>query len=289
MLETHDIVKNNGVHLDSLTIRGKEQRVSPNFYLNHLYEQYQQGAGIGELTDDIVRLYEQSMQECENFVADVTYENCQDKIVLRLASGVWNSEILEQVPHIPFMDMVILFYVVLRKDEEGIGSIRISNQLQEQWNISTQALFNLALENSMHLFPEKISSLIQVLEEQAVKRDARFGNEGEFMSFIEREYGEVQKEAPLVITNNIGINGATVILYPNILEKIGEKFVRDYYLLPSSIHEFLAIPCSPELSGEKLEMMVREVNRTCVTREELLSEKVYYFNIKTKKISMWEV
>ena len=244
---------------------------------------------MAELTDEIVRLYEQAMQECQNVVVDVTYEKCQEKIVLRLASGVWNSEILEQVPHIPFMDMVILFYVVMRKDGEGIGSIRISNQLQEQWNISTQALFNLALENSMRLFPQKISSLMHVLEEGAAKRDALFGDEGTFMSFMEREYGGVQKEAPLVITNHCGINGATVILYPNLLEKIGEIFGRDYYLLPSSIHEFLAIPCNPELSGEKLEMMVREVNRTCVAREELLSEKVYYFHLQTSKISMWEV
>lgn len=288
-LEVHDIVKNNGIHLDSLTIRGKEQRISPNFYLNHFYEQYQQGAGLAELTDNIVCLYEQSIKECASIMVDVSYENCQDKIVLRLASGVWNSEILEQVPFLPFMDMVILFYVVMWQDGEGIGSIRISSRLQEQWNISTQTLFNLALENSMRLFPEKISSLIHTLEEQAAKSDSPFGDEEEFTSFMEREYGGTQKEVPLVITNNYGINGATVILYPNLLEKIGEMLGSDYYLLPSSIHEFLAIPSNPELSGEKMEMMVREVNRTCVAREELLSEKVYYYNIQTRKISMCEV
>ena len=42
-----------------------------------------------------------------------------------------------------------------------------------------------------------------------------------------------------VLTNNIHINGAALMLVPDILEKIGDKAGMDYYVLPSSIHEVL--------------------------------------------------
>lgn len=281
VVEIHQVVKNNGVCLDSLIIRREEQGISPNFYLNQFYEKYLQDESITEIVEEIVQLYEYSMRECENMELDFTYENCKERIVLRLASGVWNKKILDKVPHIPFLDMVILFYVVLRVDEDGVGSVRISNQLQEEWHISTRSLFTLALGNSKQLFPEKIGSLVNVLQERV-----SIGNEQPFQSYVEGEYSTEEQNMPFVITNNYGINGATAILYPNILKQLGERFGCSYYLIPSSIHEFLAIPSSLELSVEEMEYMVKEVNRTCVTREEMLSETVYYYNIPSDRISV---
>ena len=52
------------------------------------------------------------------------------------------------------------------------------------------------------------------------------------------------KQEPYVVTNAMGINGAAVILYQNVLEKIADRLKGDYYILPSSIHEVLAIQCS---------------------------------------------
>jgi len=280
LVEMRDVVKNNGIHMESLIIRKEKQNISPNFYLNQFYEEYLQGKSIQEVAEQIVRLHEHSLQECENLKIDFTYENCRDKIVLRLASCEWNQEILEGIPHIPFLDMVIVFYVVLRVEEDGIGSVRISNQLQEQWDISTKSLFVLALENSQRIFPERMDRLLNMLQERMPMAERR-----EFAAFLEKEYEE--EDAPFVITNTCGINGATVILYPDVLSQIGERFGRDYYLLPSSIHEFLAVPCYPGLSGDKLEFVVREVNQTCVAREELLSEKVYFYRIQTGRVSIW--
>lgn len=283
LVETHKVVKNNGYQLESLTIRGTEREISPNFYLNQLFEKFQQGYPITEIAREIARLYQYSVQECDNMKINLAYEYCKDKIVLRLVSGVWNQEILEQVPYIPFMDMVILFYVVLRVEEEGIGSVRISNQLQEQWSISTKSLFILALENSKKIFPEKICNMVTMLGKGALMEERQ-----EFMDYIEGGFSEKRMDAPYIITNSYGINGASAILYPDILRKIGEKFGADYYLLPSSIHEMLAIPCYSGIPGERLQWMVQEVNRTCVSKEEMLSEEIYYYKLQSGKLSIWK-
>lgn len=281
LVEIHDVVKNNGIHLDSLTIRGEDQRVSPNFYLENFYQDYCGGSSIAEIAKDIVRLYWDSVKECEGLALDFSFDSCRERIVLRLASGVWNQAILDKVPNIPFMDMVILFYVVVRVDEDGIGSVRVSNQLMEKWEISTESLFRRALENSKKLFPGKIGSLLDVLRERI-----SVGEQEEFPLLFEREFREGY-DSPFVITNTYGINGATAILYPETLRQMGKKFGKDYFLLPSSIHEFLAVPSNPGISGDELKYMVKQVNSTCVAKEELLSEKVYYYNVESEKISVW--
>ena len=66
---------------------------------------------------------------------------------------------------------------------------------------------------------------------------------------------------------------------------ISKKCDSDLYLLPSSIHEFLALPAN-SLEPEALEKMVKQVNRTEVATEEVLSDTVYFYDRKKKKVSI---
>lgn len=91
---------------------------------------------------------------------------------------------------------------------------------------------------------------------------------------------------PFVVTNDNGINGAAVILYPNTLKKVGKILKDDFYLLPSSIHEMLAIPIHAAISEQDLCDMVWEVNRTCVAKEEILSGSVYRYDQDTETIKV---
>ena len=94
----------------------------------------------------------------------------------------------------------------------------------------------------------------------------------------------LQADEPYVITNSNGINGASVILYTDILKEIGGFLGEDYYLLPSSIHEMLAIPVSAPMDEKEMHEMVEEVNRSCVVSEEILSDSVYRYDCKAETI-----
>ena len=82
----------------------------------------------------------------------------------------------------------------------------------------------------------------------------------------------------------MGLNGAASLLYPEMPGKIYEHIRKKYYLLPSSIHEFLIVPKTPMINPDNLRRMVKEVNETQIAQEELLSDHIYYFdgNIITK-------
>ena len=89
---------------------------------------------------------------------------------------------------------------------------------------------------------------------------------------------EVPPEQTLwIISNNRGIDGAVSLLYENELHELAENLESDLYILPSSVHEVLAV--STELTEpEELAQMVAEVNMQKVALEERLSNQVYHYD-----------
>lgn len=59
--------------------------------------------------------------------------------------------------------------------------------------------------------------------------------------------------------------------------RLSELFPEGYYLLPSSIHEFLIYPYDG-CTVENLLEVVKDVNRTLVSEIDFLSDNVYYFD-----------
>ena len=59
----------------------------------------------------------------------------------------------------------------------------------------------------------------------------------------------------------------------------------DLYILPSSIHEVLAVSAE-DRDLEDLEEMVRSVNQTDVSPEEVLSDNVYKYDAESRTLSL---
>ena len=95
-----------------------------------------------------------------------------------------------------------------------------------------------------------------------------------------KKYEEyIDEDCPIrVLSNETGINGAAALLYPKMPEYIYKTVGGNYYLLPSSVHEFLIVPEKKGINPSELVAIVREVNRTEIEKEEFLSDDIYYFN-----------
>ena len=87
-----------------------------------------------------------------------------------------------------------------------------------------------------------------------------------------------QKYKMYILTNQKGINGASCLLYPDVMNKLSEEFQSDFYVFPSSIHELILVPTHDNKSNNEYSNMVREINATQVAREEVLSDHVYYYS-----------
>ena len=89
-----------------------------------------------------------------------------------------------------------------------------------------------------------------------------------------------------IMTNRQEVNGASVLLYDDVLQTFALKKKTDFYILPSSVHEVLLIPADNQISMSTLSSMVRDVNSSQLAREEILSDHVYYYSLETDQITM---
>lgn len=81
------------------------------------------------------------------------------------------------------------------------------------------------------------------------------------------------------------MNGAASIFYDEALAGLAEQVGTDLFILPSSVHECIAV--STEMgTPEMLAEMVQEVNGTQVSEEEQLSDHVYLFDARERKLSI---
>lgn len=88
-----------------------------------------------------------------------------------------------------------------------------------------------------------------------------------------------------VLSNERKINGASIILYNEPLAELSDKLSDDLLIMPSSIHEVLAVPAS-SMDAIDLKQMVREVNDTEVSEQEILGYSVYRYNRETGTIEV---
>ena len=94
-------------------------------------------------------------EKYENLSLD--YADCQEKIVMRLISFEKNKKMLEETPYIPFLDMAVVFYFLADNDQNGIASIRITNEIMNDWKTDVKELYTLASDNSKRIFEEKVN------------------------------------------------------------------------------------------------------------------------------------
>ena len=87
-----------------------------------------------------------------------------------------------------------------------------------------------------------------------------------------------------VLTNVKAKFGASVIFYDGVLEKVSDFFKGDFYMIPSSVHEFILLPASSKVGVTRLNTILNDVNKDFVDEDDILGENVLYYNSREGKI-----
>lgn len=269
--------KNNGVTLDGLTIQSPDCSVAPTIYLNPYYEQYQRGTDIHEIVHDILRLYRAT--PTPSFLQTDAldhFSKLRSRIMFRLIHTASNQVLLKDLPHLPYLDLSIVFFISLERNEASQMTALIHQEHMKRWNISVNDLWEAASHNTPLEYPAEIQSMSDLLREIARK------NMGEhYDPELINKLLESEDAAPLyVLSNSNGLYGASCLVYQNVLKDFADHLQADLILLPSSVHEVLLTPNLPDTSYEALSSMVTSINRQEVSPEEQLSNQVYLFSRK---------
>lgn len=270
--------------MDALIIRNQDDKISVSLYVNEMYKQYLKSEDLQEVMMDAVRVYKEAMENKPVQYEQLDFEGIRENVVFSLVNTEQNKELLENVMHREFQDMSIIYRWIINTEKEGIASTMITNRLAENVGISEQELYELAMENTPRILPIKVVTLQDMIMDMFCRDSGMSREEVEQMGFA--TFGDPsENDTVWVVSNEQGINGASSILLTDEMAKVAERAGSDLYLLPSSVHEMLAVSTSfgePEMFAE----MVQDVNMTTVSLEERLSNNVYLYDRDTRSISM---
>lgn len=140
-------------------------------------------------------------------------------------------------------DLLITFRILVSMDKGTAVSIPVTDGVLEEMGCTVEELYRMAQENTKRIFPPFIGDMVMFK----------------------------------VLTNTEGLKGAGVILYDDIMDTIRQEVEGDFYLIPSSIHEWLIIPDDGDVDEAGLGEMIREVNRDTVAPEDRLSDHPYRY------------
>ncbi len=263
-IQIHRIPRNNQTAVDGLTILEKGLNMTPTIYLEPYFRRLKEGEAFDLLLDDIRNTYDTFRPEDaidSRFFED--FDCVKEHIVFRLVHFSRNRELLNEIPHIRFLDLAIIFYCLVFSRETSTASILIRNSHMKLWNTTPEELYALSKDNTPRLLQSHFENLMQLLG--GPKDDTLY---------------------PMyVLTNESRFYGASCILYDTLLADLSLRFQSDLYIIPSSIHEVLLLPAKEDLDRRDFNRMIAEVNDSQLQPDEVLSDHVYYYSRKNDVIS----
>ena len=174
------------------------------------------------------------------------YEDVKQKIVYKLINTERNKELMEDIPHIEFLDLSIIFQCLISQGELGVASILIRNTHMDLWGVTVEDLYQAAKENTQELLPYVIKPVTEILCDT-------------MQSGIQEGVGYEQCMEDLddnismfVLSNRNMVAGASCMLYPNLIGDFADAIGSDLYIILSSIHELLLLPTENDGGFQRL-------------------------------------
>ncbi len=140
----------------------------------------------------------------------------------------------------------------------------------------------MASRNTPQLFPANIGEMGEVIS-QFSKGQSSDKEQEEIFERVRT----VSFNVPFfVLTNNVGINGSSAMLYEGLLLDFAKRIEESFFIIPISIHESLLLPLSKKECLHKIcEEQLNSVNNY-LPLVDWLSYQVYYYNIDDDSITL---
>lgn len=255
----------NNTELEGYTLKSPKHNCAPTIYFNENWFN-QSDEDVVEYLKDMYRIHSLDFDASQLTNREYILAN----ILPRMVSEDNEAELVNRgIAHIKFLDMFILFYVPVSDlvGNDEMASVQVTEMLLSTAKISLEEAYKASLENLENNV--EIKTMEEVL----------FGE----MGIESSEFSESQIPMWICSTKN-RIQGAASMLCASVLSTLEERIGGRVAILPSSIHECIAVPYNLEDELQMYLSLVKEVNSTTVSSEERLTDSVYY--VENQKLQL---
>ena len=278
-LRVESVNKVNRV-MDGITLidHSAEKNISPTIYINNMYDHYLHTENLQKVLQDAAESMDKAFLEAPK-AGILDMDNARDNIVFQVVNTMQNEDMLRDMPHRDYQDLSIIYRWVVAVDEKGIQSTVVRDNLAKQLGMTEADLFKCAVENTRRIFPPMVKSMNDVMRDMMM-------SDGMPAEIADMMLEEMPADRTMwIISNDRGVNGAGSMLYEDVLHKLAMQLESDLYLLPSSVHECIAVSVD---MGDPYELaeMVNEINMSQVSLEERLSNQVYHYDKDARRLTL---
>ena len=278
-LRVESVNKVNRV-MDGITLidHSAEKNISPTIYINNMYDHCLHTENLQKVLQDAAESMDKAFLEAPQ-AGILDMDNARDNIVFQVVNTMQNEDMLRDMPHRDYQDLSIIYRWVVAVDERGIQSTVVRDNLAKQLGMTEADLFKCAVENTRRIFPPMVKSMNDVMRDMMM-------SDGMPAEIADMMLEEMPADRTMwIISNDRGVNGAGSMLYEDVLHKLAMKLESDLYLLPSSVHECIAVSVD---MGDPYELaeMVNEINMSQVSLEERLSNQVYHYDKDARRLTL---
>lgn len=281
-MKVEKIEKNNGVVIASLLGKRKDNKEWLSVDLDSYYAAYKEGIDLEQLEADIYDLFN-TFEKPSYPLGDLeNFDKVKDKIFYKLVNYDKNLDTLKEVPHIPYLDLAVVFYVLVERNEKGQSVSIVTHECRKKWGKDIETLYEQAKENTPILFPVSLCSMGKAMEDIIKESNGK-----EYIGLGLEDFMESEKSSPLfVLSNTCGVYGAAAMLYQDMLKNFSEMMESDIVILPSSVHEVLLLPYIMVHDMDEVKGTVEHVNRVEVPVMDVLSDHVYLYDRERNTVSI---
>jgi len=268
------VVKNNDSKQTGVLVKKRGSFAVPIIYIDDILQQIE--AGSLTIQEGIDKVFETPLESFMDVTVVETVRNLTKQDILsRVVYGVinegYNQEYLADKPYREFLDLAVIYRVILEETEESSKSLVLTNGMCTLHGVNLAELEAAARRNTEQrgFFVERLSEVLARMT-------------GCFVS--SHEPGELWVCGMRGSASEIPY-GACVLLYAGVFKNLADELASDLFILPSSIHEVLVLEAG--FASDNFQGIVKEVNGSDVIEAtDVLSDNVYYYNRETGKITI---
>lgn len=263
-IEATEVEKLQGGSYYGLRIIPENRKIGMCINLEDTYKRVLAGMSFEEVMSEICNILVDDIDSHREFETyDFgNYEVMKKHLMIQVVNTADNASRLASIPHREVEDLSIIYRFILDAGIDTEASVLLTNDLIANYNITEEQLYNDAMANSPVRFPATFGSIGSVLA----------GLTGCDPDFFEGDH------VPLfVLSCNQGVNGAGAVFYPGLLAEISAELGKDFYILPSSVHEVLILPDTGDIDVEHTKELVASINQAELPIADKLSDNVYHY------------
>lgn len=233
-----------------------------------IYPEVKTDVSVTDIVDDIIKQYNDCKMPDSTFLKNVTsWDYAKEHLQLCI-----QRKTTENILKWDFLDLEMYVRVTIKEEgDENTSSYIVGPDFFP--NIGEEEIFDRAFRS---------------LKESAYADDliSVLANRVGLSSDQIRKLNLTPSVPMIVVSNRTGYYGASAICDTEILDSIAEQYNCNLVIMPSSIHECIAIPTgSLDINADESTGIVQMANTTYVRPEEVLSDHSYFYNKETHEIT----